>query len=60
MNKDQVKGTAKDIAGKVQSETGKLIGNKEMEAKGLKNEVVGKAQKTLGDAKEAVKDAVKR
>lgn len=60
MNKDQVKGTAKDIAGKVQSETGKLIGNKEMEAKGLKNEVVGKAQKGLGDAKEAVKDAVKR
>ena len=60
MNKDQAKGTMKDVAGKVQAEAGKLTGNKEMEAKGLKNQVVGKAQKTLGDAKEVVKDATKR
>lgn len=60
MNKDQAKGETKDIAGKFQEEAGKLIGNKKMEAKGLKNQVVGKAQKGLGDAKEAVKDAIKR
>jgi uncharacterized protein YjbJ (UPF0337 family) len=60
MNKDQVKGATKDVAGKLQSETGKMIGNKEMQAKGMKNEIAGKAQKHLGDAKEAVKDAVKR
>ncbi len=59
MNKDQAKGAIKNAAGKVQAEAGKLTGNKEMQAKGLKNQLVGKVQKTLGDAKEAVKDAGK-
>ena len=59
MNKDQAKGAIKNAAGKVQTEAGKLTGNKEMQAKGLKNQLVGKVQKTLGDAKEAVKDAGK-
>jgi uncharacterized protein YjbJ (UPF0337 family) len=57
MNKDQVKGAAKDIAGKVQEEAGKAVGSKEQEAKGLGKQVSGKAQKKYGDAKEAVKDA---
>ena len=34
MNKDQVKGATKDIAGKIQEETGKLVGSKEQQAKG--------------------------
>ena len=58
MNKDQVKGTARDIAGKIQEETGRAIGSKEQEAKGLNKQVSGKAQKKYGDAKEVVKDAV--
>ena len=58
MNKDQVKGTAKDIAGKVQEEAGKLTGSKEQEAKGLGKQVEGKIQKKVGDAKETVKDSI--
>ena len=58
MNKDQVKGTAKDIAGKIQEGAGKAVGSKEQEAKGLDKQVSGKAQKKYGDAKEAIKDAV--
>jgi uncharacterized protein YjbJ (UPF0337 family) len=58
MNKDQVKGTAKDVAGKVQEEAGKLTRNKEQEAKGLGKQVAGKTQKNFGDAKEATKDAI--
>ncbi len=60
VNKSQVKGVIKDAAGKVQEEAGKLVGNKEQEAKGLKKQVEGKAEKKLGDAKEVVKDAVKK
>ena len=60
MNKDQVKGTAKDIAGKVQEGAGKLTGSKEQEAKGLAKQVKGKVQSGFGDAKEAVKDSNKR
>jgi uncharacterized protein YjbJ (UPF0337 family) len=59
MNKDQVKGVAKNIAGKVQEQVGKLVGSKEQQAKGLGSQVAGKAEKVYGDAKEVIKDAVK-
>ena len=57
MNKDQVKGELKDVAGKVQEEAGKLIGSKEQQAKGLQKQVAGKAQKTVGDVEESIKHA---
>jgi len=60
MNKDQVKGTAKDVAGKVQEKTGKAIDSTEQRAKGLAKQVEGKTQKNLGDAKEIVKDSADR
>jgi uncharacterized protein YjbJ (UPF0337 family) len=60
MNKDQVKGTAKNIAGKVQEEAGKLVGSKEQQAKGVAKQVAGKTQKGVGDVKEAVKDSTKK
>jgi uncharacterized protein YjbJ (UPF0337 family) len=60
MNKDQVKGTAKNIAGKVQEGAGKLVGSKEQQAKGLQKQVTGKAEKAFGDVKEAVKDTPAR
>lgn len=55
MNKDQVKGEAKDIAGKIQEEAGKLVGSKEQQAKGLEKQVEGKIQKGVGDLKETAK-----
>jgi uncharacterized protein YjbJ (UPF0337 family) len=58
MNKNQVKGAAKDIAGKVQEEAGKLVGSKEQQVKGLGKQISGKAEKAYGDAKEIVKDAI--
>ena len=50
MNKNQVHGAVKDLAGK-------LVGNKVQEAKGLQKQVAGKAEEHLGDAKEKVKEA---
>ena len=60
MNKDQVKGKAKEVAGKVQQKTGEIIGSSEQQAKGLSKQSEGKVQKGVGDAKEAVKDAIDR
>lgn len=60
MNKDQVKGTAKNVAGKVQEEAGKLMGSKEQQAKGVAKQVAGKTQKGVGDVKEAVKDSTRK
>ena len=57
MNKNQVKVTAKDIAGKAQEETGKLVGSKEQQAKGLNKQIAGKTEKAYGDVKEATKHA---
>jgi uncharacterized protein YjbJ (UPF0337 family) len=57
MNKDQVEGTLKDAAGKLQQKTGELIGSTDQQGKGLVNQIKGKTQKLVGDVKEVVKDA---
>ena len=59
MNEDQVKGTAKDIGGKIQEKAGELTDDKSQQAKGLANQAEGKTQKGYGDAKETVKDAAR-
>lgn len=56
MNTDQIKGTGKEIAGKVQEEAGKIIGSESQQAKGLEKQIEGKFVKTLGDLKEVIKD----
>ncbi|WP_256079912.1 CsbD family protein [Massilia sp. YIM B04103] len=58
MNKDQVKGKAKEIGGKIQQEAGELVGSSKQQAKGIKNQIEGKLQKGVGDAREAVDDAI--
>jgi uncharacterized protein YjbJ (UPF0337 family) len=60
MNKDQVKGKVKEVAGEVQEHTGKAIGSAEQEAKGHAREMEGKAQKAAGDIRENLEDAKKR
>ena len=60
MNKDQVKGTIKDAAGKVQQKTGEVIGSDAQQAKGLAKQVEGKVQKNYGDAKEVLKDSTRK
>lgn len=56
MNKDQVKGTAKEIGGKIQKEVGKAVGSTEQQVKGTKNQAEGNIQQKAGDVKEAIKD----
>ena len=59
MNKDQIKGKTKEVAGEVQEHTGKLVGSAEQQAKGHAREFEGKAQKAVGDVKENIKDVNK-
>ena len=60
MNKDQVKGVAKDVVGKVQEKAGKLVGSEEQQIKGLSKQISGKIQKGAGDIEQSVKDYNKR
>jgi uncharacterized protein YjbJ (UPF0337 family) len=57
MNKDQVKGAVKEAAGTLQQKTGRILGSRKQEAKGLVTKIEGQAQKKVGYAKEALKDA---
>jgi uncharacterized protein YjbJ (UPF0337 family) len=59
MNKDQVKGVVKNVAGKVQEQAGKLVGSKEQQVKGLSKQISGKVQKNLGDAEEIIESVGK-
>lgn len=59
MNKDQVEGSVKNAAGKVQRKMGEIVGNPKQQAKGVQKQVEGHLQKSVGDAKEMIKDADK-
>lgn len=54
MNKDQMKGSMKDAAGKVQKEAGKMVGSHEQQAKGMSKQAEGKADKGVGNVKDAL------
>lgn len=56
MNKDQVKGTIKDAAGKVQTKAGEAMGSNKQQVKGMAKQAEGKAQKAVGDVKESAKN----
>lgn len=57
MNKDQVKGKAKDVGGKIQEAVGKVVGSNKQQAEGLASQAEGKVQKKVGDVKEVIKDS---
>lgn len=59
MNSDQIKGVAKKVAGKVQQESGKLVGSKKQQVKGAAKQVEGSMQEALGNIKEVFKDGRK-
>ena len=55
MDKDRVKGKAKDVAGRVQRQVGEWTGDEEAQVKGTTKQVKGKAQNTVGKIKDSVK-----
>ena len=57
MNRNQVKGAVKDIAGKVHEKVGKVTGSTSQQLKGAAKQVEGKAQKGVGNLQEAAQYA---
>lgn len=55
MNKQQIKGSAKEAAGKLQKNVGKAMGNRTQQVKGTARELAGKAEKAYGNAKSDIK-----
>ena len=52
MNRNHVKGSMKEVAGKVQQKVGKATGSASQQIKGLGKQVAGKTQKAFGDAQD--------
>jgi uncharacterized protein YjbJ (UPF0337 family) len=55
MDKDEVKGKTKDIAGRVERQAGEWTGDEETQAKGAGKQVEGKVQNAFGKAKDEFK-----
>lgn len=53
MNKDNIKGKAKDIAGRAERQVGEWTGDGKAQADGLGKQAEGKVQKAWGDLKDA-------
>jgi uncharacterized protein YjbJ (UPF0337 family) len=56
MNKHQVKGRVEQAKGAVKEGTGRVLDNERLEAEGMIDKTVGKAQAEYGDAKERTQD----
>ncbi|MGO9327215.1 MAG: CsbD family protein [Steroidobacteraceae bacterium] len=59
MNKDQVKGRAEETKGSIEEATGKVVGDKTLEAKGNIQKNLGKIRAKFGDVKKDAIDAQK-
>jgi len=57
MDKDRMAGSAKDVAGKVESTVGNIAGDAKTQAAGSVREATGTAQNLYGQAKDAARDA---
>ena len=57
MDKDRIKGTVEDAAGRVKRQVGEWTGDKKTQAEGLAEQAKGKAHKAVGKIKDDVRDA---
>jgi uncharacterized protein YjbJ (UPF0337 family) len=57
VDKDRVKGTINEIAGRAKRQVGEWTGDTDAQIEGLAQEVKGRAQKTWGGVKDAVRAA---
>ncbi len=57
MDKDRIKGAAKEVSGAIKEAAGKMTGDRETEAKGKVEKNVGTAQNAFGKVKDAIRNA---
>jgi uncharacterized protein YjbJ (UPF0337 family) len=57
---DKIKGATNESVGKAKQGVGEATDSDKLKGEGTMQEVKGKGQKTMGDAKKATKDAIDR
>lgn len=56
MNKDRIEGKVKDVAGRIERQTGEWTDDPQKQVGGAKKQVEGKVQNAVGKVKDAAKD----
>jgi uncharacterized protein YjbJ (UPF0337 family) len=59
MDKDRVKGAAKNVAGKAKTKLGKAVGDEKLKNEGRADQVKGKIQNVVGGIKDSARKAEK-
>jgi len=57
MDKDRVKGTMDDAVGRAKRQVGEWTGDTQAQAEGAAQQIKGKAEKAVGQVKDALRDA---
>jgi uncharacterized protein YjbJ (UPF0337 family) len=57
---DKIKGNANEGIGKAKEKLGEAAGSEKLQGEGVLQQVKGKGQKALGDAKDAVNEGAKK
>ena len=60
MNSDKIKGTIDDAAGRAKRQVGEWTGDTKTQVDGAAQQVKGKAEKVVGDVRDAVNNATNR
>jgi uncharacterized protein YjbJ (UPF0337 family) len=60
MDKDRVKGTVDDAAGRIKRQVGEWTGDTNAQVEGAAQQVKGKAEKAWGNVKDAARDAAEK
>ena len=60
MDKDRIKGAAKNIAGKAKTTVGKATGDEKLKNEGRADQVKGKVQNVVGGVKDSMREADKK
>jgi len=56
MDKDRIKGAADQAKGAMKDATGKVVGDKKLQAEGKLDKLKGKTESAVGGAKDALRD----
>jgi uncharacterized protein YjbJ (UPF0337 family) len=60
MDKDRVKGTIDDTAGRIKRQVGEWTGDTQSQVEGAAQQVKGKVEKAWGNVKDAARDATNK
>jgi uncharacterized protein YjbJ (UPF0337 family) len=60
MNKNQIEGSVKDVAGKLQQRVGKVTGDTKQQVRGVAKQIEGKIQKGVGAVERALDKASRK